>query len=69
MNILTLSLPLAAVCAVLDNTFKIAAKATVVSKDGTHTKLLKGGILSVINEASEIISWVSPTVRKGAQAN
>jgi hypothetical protein len=48
-----------AICISLDNTFKITAKATVVDKNGTHTRLLKGGILSVINEANEIIAWVS----------
>lgn len=46
-------------CLSLDNTFKLAAKATVVDHvDGSHSKLMKGGILSVINESSEILAWV-----------
>ena len=46
-------------CLSLDNTFKSAAKATVVDKSKGRTKLLKGGVLSVLNEKNEIISWVS----------
>jgi len=42
----------------LDNTFKSAGKAVVVDKDRNRVKLLKGGVLSVINEKSEIIAWV-----------
>ena len=42
----------------LDNTFKSAGKAVVVDKDRNRVKLLKGGILSVINEKSEILAWV-----------
>lgn len=42
----------------MDNMFKLAAKATVVDGNGTHSKLMGGGILSVINESSEIIAWV-----------
>jgi hypothetical protein len=49
-----------AICLSLDNTFKVAAKATVVNKNGTHCKLTKGGILNVINESDEIMAWVSP---------
>lgn len=45
-------------CASLDNTFKLAAKATVVDGNGAHSKLMGGGILSVINECNEIIAWV-----------
>jgi len=43
----------------LDNTYKVASKAMVVDKDGTRMKLLKGGILSLINEINEILAWVS----------
>jgi hypothetical protein len=42
----------------LDNTFKSAGKAVVIDKDRNRVKLLKGGILSVINEKSEILAWV-----------
>ncbi|GBE82885.1 hypothetical protein SCP_0412720 [Sparassis crispa] len=44
----------------LDNTFRAAGKAslvTVVEKKQNRIKVLKGGILSVINEVNEIISW------------
>lgn len=49
----------------LDNTFKSAGKAVVVDKDRNRVKLLKGGVLSVINEKSEILAWV----RRGCQNN
>lgn len=42
----------------LDNTFKSAGKAVIVDTDRNRVKLLKGGVLSVINEKSEIIAWV-----------
>lgn len=46
-------------CLSLDNTFKLAAKVTVVEHgDSSHSKLMKGGILSVINKSSEILAWV-----------
>ncbi|KAF9523225.1 hypothetical protein CPB83DRAFT_775787, partial [Crepidotus variabilis] len=43
----------------LDNTFKSASKAVVVDSDGKRTRLFTGGILSVINEVSETMGWVS----------
>lgn len=43
----------------LDNTFKVAAKASVIDENGKRLNLLKGGVLSVINESNEIIAWVS----------
>jgi hypothetical protein len=44
----------------LDNTFKAASKATVAAnRNATHTKLWKGGVLSIINEKNEIVAWVS----------
>ncbi|KAJ7606467.1 hypothetical protein DFH06DRAFT_1348008 [Mycena polygramma] len=48
---------LVAICMNLDNTFKAAGKATVVDESKAHTKLMKGGILSILNERNEIISW------------
>ena len=43
----------------LDNTNKIEKKAVIIDKDGTHTRLVKGGVLSALNEKNEIVSWVS----------
>lgn len=43
----------------LDNTFKAAKKASVASAGREHNNPLKGGILSILNEANEIIGWVS----------
>ena len=43
----------------LDNTFKSAGKAVVIDKNWTRRKLMKGGILSVINELNEIVAWVT----------
>lgn len=43
----------------LDNTFKISNKITVRDKHGTYTKLLKGGVSSVLNENNQTIAWVS----------
>ncbi|KAK7050400.1 hypothetical protein R3P38DRAFT_3173760 [Favolaschia claudopus] len=45
------------ICLSTDNTFKVAGKATVVDTTKTRTKLMKGGILSIINELNEIIAW------------
>ncbi|KAJ7029100.1 hypothetical protein C8F04DRAFT_1188031 [Mycena alexandri] len=45
------------VCLGADNTFKVAGKATVVDVSKTRTKLMKGGIASIINNSNEIISW------------
>lgn len=43
----------------MDNTYKVSGKATVVAQDGKNVKLLKGGVLSAINEQNEIVTWVS----------
>jgi hypothetical protein len=42
----------------MDNTFRSAKKATVVDKENQHAKPLKGGVLSILNEKSEIVGWV-----------
>lgn len=57
-NILLTDSNISAISLGLDNTFKVMKKATVVEKDKTHTKIMKGGVLSVINERNEIIAWV-----------
>lgn len=49
---------LAAVTLSLDNTFKISNKLMVKDRDKTYTKLLKGGVLSVLNQKNDIIAWV-----------
>ncbi|GBE83061.1 hypothetical protein SCP_0501070 [Sparassis crispa] len=48
---------LAAVCISMDHTFRVAGKASVVDGKRNHLKMMKGGVLSVINENNEIISW------------
>ncbi|KAJ7607603.1 hypothetical protein DFH06DRAFT_1486459 [Mycena polygramma] len=48
---------LSAICMNLDNTYKAANKATVIDSSNMRTKAMKGGILSVLNEMNEIISW------------
>ncbi|KAG0692816.1 hypothetical protein DFH29DRAFT_1043843 [Suillus ampliporus] len=48
---------LSAICGSLDNTFKTASKATVTNKDGKKMNELKGGLLSVLNEDNQIMSW------------
>ncbi|KAK6971771.1 hypothetical protein R3P38DRAFT_3297859 [Favolaschia claudopus] len=45
------------ICLSTDNTFKVAGKATVVDSSKARTKLMKGGILSMLNELNEIIAW------------
>ncbi|KAJ7150806.1 hypothetical protein C8R46DRAFT_1229740 [Mycena filopes] len=45
------------ICLGADNTFKAAGKATVVTASKARTKLMKGGILSVLNELNEIVAW------------
>jgi hypothetical protein len=42
----------------MDSTFKAAGKAVVIDKQKVHTKVMKGGILSALNEWNEIVSWV-----------
>ncbi|TFY51908.1 hypothetical protein EVG20_g10784 [Dentipellis fragilis] len=41
----------------LDHTFRSADKVTVVDASKARLKLLKGGLLSVVNESNKIISW------------
>ncbi|KAI6009042.1 Septin-domain-containing protein [Pisolithus marmoratus] len=48
---------LTAVCGSLDSTFKVSSKASLTDKDCQHSKHLKGGILSVLNEDNQIVSW------------
>lgn len=52
-------------CISLDNTFKAAKKAVVLEKTKERTKLLKGGILSILNEKNEIIGWVRTYLMTG----
>ncbi|KAJ8596095.1 hypothetical protein M405DRAFT_782130 [Rhizopogon salebrosus TDB-379] len=40
-----------------DNTFRAATKATVTSPEKQKSRVLKGGIISLMNENSEIVSW------------
>ena len=51
-----------AICGSLDSTFKISNKATITDKDGQQLKYLKRGILSILNEKNEVITWVSASV-------
>jgi hypothetical protein len=46
-------------CLSLDHTFRAAAKATITDSLGHDTKLMKGGIVSTVNEGTEILAWVS----------
>ncbi|KAG2039032.1 hypothetical protein BDR03DRAFT_981073 [Suillus americanus] len=48
---------LSVICSSLDNMFKAASKATLTDKDRQKSRELKGGILSVLNEDNQIISW------------
>lgn len=52
-------------CISLDNTFKAAKKAVVLEKTKERTKLLKGGVLSILNEKNEIIGWVRTYLTTG----
>jgi hypothetical protein len=36
----------------------VAGKATIVDKQKARSKVMKGGVLSCINERNEIIGWV-----------
>ena len=46
-------------CLSLDHTFRAAAKATVTDSSKHDTKLMNGGIVSTVNEGTEILGWVS----------
>lgn len=53
-------IPFIGVVLSLDHTFGAASKASIVAaKKGERTKPMKGGLLNVINENSEYVSWVS----------
>ncbi|KAF7969565.1 hypothetical protein HWV62_26925 [Athelia sp. TMB] len=54
---------LTAQCVSMDNTFKLAAKATVVDANHSHSKLMSGGILSALNEFNEIIAWAEEVLK------
>lgn len=51
----------------MDNTVKVRSKATVIDKDKTHIVLMKGGVLSILNENNEIIAWVRTLSRNFRQ--
>jgi len=55
---------IAGLCLSTDNTFKVAGKAMVVDTLKARTKIMKGGILSFINEFNEII--LLPEVHAGS---
>lgn len=43
----------------MDATFKSAGKAMVIEKEGKQCKIAKGSLVTIINENSEILAWVS----------
>jgi hypothetical protein len=45
-------------CLSLDNTFRSAGKASVVDTKRARTNIMKGGLLSGLNERNEIVCWV-----------
>ncbi len=40
--------------------FKMAQKGTISDSKGKWSKVLKGGVVTFLNEINEIISWASP---------
>ncbi|KAJ3559149.1 hypothetical protein NM688_g520 [Phlebia brevispora] len=48
---------LAGIVMSMDATFKVAKKVAVVDKVKRHKDLMKGGVLSMINESNKIIAW------------
>lgn len=46
------------VCVSLDATFKLAQKARIVDKAYNHESPYRGGLVTMINEHSEILAWV-----------
>jgi hypothetical protein len=50
-------------CLSLDNTFRVAKKATIADQQKARTQVMKGGILSIINENNEILAWVRHSVQ------
>ena len=57
-------------CLSLDNTFQSAGKASVVDAKRARTKIMKGGLLSSLNEWNEIVCWVGLFLNfKGAVQN
>lgn len=53
----------------MDHTFKAANKAIVVTPDKKRVKVMKGGLLNVLNEESEILAWVSFFENRMGQKN
>lgn len=47
----------------IDATFKVMAKTSVVERDRSRIKPLRGGLVQVLNEHSEILTWVRRDVR------
>jgi hypothetical protein len=41
----------------IDNTFRVAAKVTIVDKQKGRVKLMKGGLVSTLNEGGQTVSW------------
>ncbi|KAF8997455.1 hypothetical protein BDZ89DRAFT_913523, partial [Hymenopellis radicata] len=55
---------LSAISASMDNTFKAGKKAVVVGSDKQRTQLLKGGILTILNERNEIMNAVGGDISR-----
>jgi hypothetical protein len=45
-------------CLSIDNTFRVAGKATIVNKEKKRVKLMKGGLQTSLNERGQTITWV-----------
>ncbi|KAK7679209.1 hypothetical protein QCA50_017787 [Cerrena zonata] len=41
----------------MDHTFKAASKAIIVTPDNKHVRVMKGGLLTILNEESENLTW------------
>ncbi|KAG1872237.1 hypothetical protein F4604DRAFT_1582907 [Suillus subluteus] len=65
----TMNLVATGVSVSFDNTFRAAGKALVTSGDKQKIKVLKGGIISLMNENGEIIGWVGPLPILGSPCN
>ena len=50
----------------MDNTNKVGHETMIMEKNRVHMKIMKGGVLSVINERSEIIAWVCTLIDHGS---
>ncbi|TFY83333.1 hypothetical protein EWM64_g678 [Hericium alpestre] len=55
------------ICLSMDATFKVVDKAVIVDKKRKRTTAMQGGIMSLINEWTEILNWTMCQTKRNAE--